>query len=406
MLTALQIKGFKPSRGVYRKADINGLYLTVYPNGKKKWEFRFVSPTNSKRRTLRLGDLDFLSLSQARDEVFALNKMLCQGLDPIEEKRKLEFEKKKELEIEQRLNSRIIFAQLYEEFAAFCSTSFGGNAPRWVPYTRQKHDERFGNHVLPYIGVKAVEDITEDDITEILLAIQSRGTLSIRDKVRQVLSSVFQFAFDKKYCQKNVMKFLPVSVFIKQEVNHFKHLTTDVELRDFLYQISNLNASFEVTCAIKLGIMFFLRPSELVSLRWVDVDFNERLANVYSSKIKQNHLVPLSDQAIELLLNLRSFTGHSQFVFLSSYNPYSHISRDSLGNALRRHGITNVHPHGFRHTASTILNEMGFNGDAIELQLSHKTLGVRGIYNKAQRLDERRSLMQAWADHLVKLGWK
>lgn len=406
MLTALQIKGFKPRVGVYRKADIKGLYLTVYPNGKKKWEFRFVSPAYNKRRTLRLGDVEFLSLSDARDEVLVLNKMLYQGLDPIEEKRKVELERKQQSEIEYRFNNRITFAQLYEEFATFCSTSFGGSLPRWMPYTRQKHDERFGNHVLPYIGVKAVEDITEDDITEILLAIQARGTLSIRDKVKQVLSAVFQFAFDKKYCQKNVMKFLPVSVFVKPEVNHFKHLTTDIELKDFLYQISNINASYEVACAIKLGIMFFLRPSELVGIRWADVDFNERVANVYSSKIKQNHLVPLSDQSIELLLNLQSFTGHSEYVFLSSYNQNCHISRDSLGNALRRHGIMNIHPHGFRHTASTMLNEMGFNGDAIELQLSHKTLGVRGIYNKAQRLDERKSLMQAWADHLVKLGWK
>jgi len=304
------------------------------------------------------------------------------------------------------LDNRITFAQLYHEFGVFCSSSFGGGEPRWMPYTQQKHDERFANHVLPFIGGMPVAEITEDNITNLLLAIQARGTLSIRDKVKQVLTSIFQYAFDKKYCQRNVMKFLPVSIFAKRESNHFKHITTDKELSEFLYQTSSIQASFEVVCAIRLGIMFFLRPSELVGMRWNDVDFEGRVADVYSSKIEKIHTVPLSTQAIDLLTSLYGLTGHSPYVFLSSYsNNAEPISRDSLGNALRRNGIKNIHPHGFRHTASTMLNEMDFSADAIELQLSHKVQGVRGVYNKAQKLDERRILMQAWSDHLQKLGW-
>lgn len=405
MLTTLQVKGFKPLAIVYRKADINGLYLTIYPNGNKKWELRFVSPATNKRRSLRIGDFQYLSLSDARNEVIRLNQVLSQGIDPIEAKQAEELQVQQQAQAQYQLMNRVTFAQLYNEFGKFCTSSFGRGEPRWMPYTQQKHDERFANHVLPFIGDKAVEDVTEDDITSLLMAIQARGTLSIRDKVKQVLSSVFQYAFDKKYCDKNVMKFLPVSIFAKKKVNHFKHITTDKELRVFLSQTSNIQASLEVVCAIRLGIMFFLRPSELVGLRWAGVDFKQKEVVVYSSKIKQLHTVPLSTQAIELLTMLYGLTGHSPYVFLSSYNNGSHISRDSLGNALRRHGITNIHPHGFRHTASTMLNEMGFSADAIELQLSHKVQGVRGVYNKAQKLDDRRALMQAWADHLQELGW-
>lgn len=406
MLTSLQIKGFKPLNTIYRKADINGLYLTIYPNGNKKWEFRFNSPILNKRRTLRVGDFQYLSLSDARSEVIKFNQMLEQGIDPIEEKQSRQFDIQQQAEEQFQFDNRINFSQLYHEFVVFCTSSFGGSQPRWMPYTQQKHDERFSNHVLPFIGAMAVEDITEEHITSILLAIQERGTLSIRDKVKQVLSAVFQYGFDKKYCQKDVMKFLPVSIFAKQEVKHFKHLTTDSELSEFLYQTSNIQASFEVVCAIRLGIMFFLRPSELVGLRWEDIDFHEGVAVVFSTKIQKSHVVPLSNQAKEVLTMLYGLTGHSPYVFLSSYGNGNHISRDSLGNALRRAGIVNIHPHGFRHTASTMLNNMGFGSDAIELQLSHKTQGVRGIYNKAQKLDERRSLMQAWSDHLQKLGWR
>lgn len=406
MLTALQIKNLKPETRVYRKPDYNGLYLTVYPNSNKKWEYRYTSPITNKRRTYRIGDQAIVSLSQARNESIRLKQLISQGIDPVDQKREAEFQKQQEAQIQQQLDNRKTFVQVYEEFANFCTTSFGGSSARWTDYTRQKHDERFANHVLPEIGEIPVEEVTEDHIVSILLAIQKRGTLSIRDKVKQVLNALFQYAFDKKYCNKNVMKFLPESIFVKPEVNHFKHLTTDKELSQFLRQLSSAQASFEVLCAIRLGVMFFLRPGELVGMRWDEVDFTEGVVTVFSSKIKKEHIVPVSDQARQLLMNLNHFTGHSPYVFLSSYGSgrYRHISRDSLGNTLRRSGIDYIQPHGFRHTASTMLNEMGFDSDVIELQLSHKISGVRGVYNKAQKLRERKALMQAWSDHLQQLG--
>jgi integrase len=406
MLTALQIKNLKPESTVYRKSDMNGLYLTIYPNGHKKWDFRYTSPVSNKRRTFRVGDQAFMSLSDARSEVIRLHQMISQGIDPVDQKREADYQRQQEAQIQQQRDNRKTFVHLYEEFANFCTTSFGGSSARWTDYTRQKHDERFANHVLPEIGEIPVEEVTEGHIVSILLAIQKRGTLSIRDKVKQVLNALFQYAFDKKYCNKNVMKFLPESIFVKPEVNHFKHLTTDKELSQFLQQLSSAQASFEVLCAIRLGVMFFLRPGELVGMQWHDVDFTEGVVTVFSSKIKKDHIVPMSDQAKQLLMNLNHFTGHSPYVFLSSYGSgrYRHISRDSLGNTLRRSGIDYIQPHGFRHTASTMLNEMGFDSDVIELQLSHKISGVRGVYNKAQRLKDRKALMQAWSDHLEQLG--
>lgn len=253
MLTALQIKNFKPESIVYRKSDMNGLYLAIYPNGHKKWDFRYTSPVSNKRRTFRVGDQAFMSLSDARSEVIRLHPMISQGIDPVDQKREVEFQNQQQLQRQQKFDNRIKFFQLYHEFAGFCTTSFGGAGARWTDYTRQKHDERFVNHVLPEIGELPVEEVTENHIVSVLLAIQERGTLSIRDKVKQVLNALFQYAFDKQYCNKNVMKFLPESIFVKSEVNHFKHLTTDKELGLFLRQLSNVHASFEILSAI----MFF-----------------------------------------------------------------------------------------------------------------------------------------------------
>lgn len=143
MLTALQIKNLKPETRVYRKPDYNGLYLTVYPNSNKKWEYRYTSPITNKRRTYRIGDQAIVSLSQARNESIRLKQLISQGIDPVDQKREAEFQKQQEAQIQQQLDNRKTFVQVYEEFANFCTTSFGGSSARWTDYTRQKHDERF-----------------------------------------------------------------------------------------------------------------------------------------------------------------------------------------------------------------------------------------------------------------------
>ena len=120
-------------------------------------------------------------------------------------------------------------------------------------------------------------------------------------------------------------------------------------------------------------------------------------------KMKRVFVIPLSNQAISILESLVPYTGHTDYVFYSSYRTGRPISTESLGNALRRNGIDEINPHGFRHTASTALNEMGFDADEIELQLSHVVKGTRGVYNKAEKIPQRMKLMQAWADHLDEL---
>lgn len=175
----------------------------------------FIRRLLSKRRSLRIGDFQYLSLSDARSEVIRFNQMLAEGIDPIDERQSHQFKIQQQAEEKFQFDNRINFSQLYHEFVVFCTSSFGGSQPRWMPYTQQKHDEHFSNHVLPVVGAMAVEDITKEHITSILLAIQERGTLSIRDKVKQVLSAVFQYGFDKKILSKRCYEILACIDFCK-----------------------------------------------------------------------------------------------------------------------------------------------------------------------------------------------
>jgi integrase len=203
-----------------------------------------------------------------------------------------------------------------------------------------------------------------------------------------------------------VAKYISDALFIRHEANHYKHVTTEAELKGLLKKIKDIKATFEVKACLKLAILTFARPSEVAGLKWSEVNIEENYIEKEQGAMKQRRsfIIPLSRQSLMILDMLRPVTGHTDFVFYSPYGTGKPISTASLTNALRRNGIDEVSPHGFRHTASTALNELGFNADEIELQLSHVIQGVRGVYNKAEKLKQRFTLMQAWADHLDRLS--
>ncbi|MEA3404425.1 MAG: site-specific integrase [Pseudomonadota bacterium] len=157
-----------------------------------------------------------------------------------------------------------------------------------------------------------------------------------------------------------------------------------------------------------MALLIFTRPGEVAKLKWSEVDLENRqiVKEASAMKMKRVFVIPLSNQAVSILESLMPYTGHTDYVFYSSYRTGRPISTESLGNALRRNGIDEINPHGFRHTASTALNEMGFDADEIELQLSHVVKGTRGVYNKAEKIPQRMKLMQAWANHLDELKAK
>jgi integrase len=404
------IKTFKATEGRVLKADggMKGLILEVMPSGTKFFRFRYKFDGNRKMMTL--GEYPALSLKTARQYVNDARELLASNTDPIEAKKKAKEGRLTQAEASQADRKKQSFKQAYDAFCKFKTTVFGDNKPTWNYKTLKKHNERFSNYVLPIMGARLLEDLTEVDLEECLLAIQAHGTLSNRDKVRTVLNGLFGWAYGQRYAHnqerwisRNVSKYISDDVFHKHASKQYKHLTEPKEIKELLVQLGDLRATLEVKTAVQLAVHIFVRPSNVVGMRWEQVDFEEGVIRYHLDEMKMDKafILPMSQQVVAMLKEIEPLTGHSDYVFLSPRGSAGKpISRDSLSNSFRRNGIVNVQPHGLRHTASTALNNLGFNGDVIELSLAHVTGGVRGIYNKSDRLEQRKELMGAWSDYL------
>lgn len=409
MLTDTAIQKQKPKDKPYRLSDRDGLYLLIEPTGKKKWQFRFTWETDGKKQRpwQSLGSYPLVTLRQARALALESRVLLEKGINPIHYRKDVAA---KEKAVSNDLSashsaSELSFKQVYDEYCRFKSTSHGQSKPAWQYDTLKKHNERFYNFVLPVLGEVPIQGISESDLRDVLLAIQDHGTLVNRNKVKTVFNGLFDYAAGKGYIKNNIAALIPKSVFVKHEPKNYKHVTTEQEFSSVVRKLKNIKASYEVVQAIRFALLVFLRPVNVVSLQWNQIDFENRLITISAEEMKQSRdfIIPISTQVHRVLDDMLSLTGHTDFVFYSPYSTGKPISRDSLGNALRRNGITEISPHGFRHTASTILHERGYGTDAIELQLSHVIGGVKGVYNKAQYLEQRREMMQDWGNYIDSL---
>lgn len=413
-LTDVQIKAFKPETKRYLKPDGEGLNLAVSPKGLKSWVLRY--RFQGKADMLTIGEYGSrpgqLTAKQARLAKDNAKLLIERGIDPKHHKPYLQavdvveaIKRSQDVDSEPLLE-KITFSALYDEYCRFKTTSFGERKPAWEYGTLKKHNERFQRYVLPILSDKAVHELTEDDLEQCLLEVQKHGALVSRNKIRTVFNGMFDYAKGKKYADRNIAKYISDSLFAKHKETHYKHVTTEAELRSVVNSIEAISASYEIKQCLRLGLLIFARPSEVSQLKWSHVDIENMVITKPASDMKKNFrefVIPLSAQAAEILREIKPLTGHTTYVFYSPYGTGKAISSNSLANALKRNGVNEVNPHGFRHTASTMLNEMGFSPDAIELQLSHVIGGVRGVYNKAQKLEERSKMMQVWADFIDSL---
>lgn len=400
-LTNIKVKNSKVDEGKNTKtlSDSNGLYLKVDKKSNKTWIFRFTF--NGERKTQGLGSYPAVSLLAARKQALESKELVAKGINPIEHKTEL----KKQATASENLsadNNHIKFRDVYDEFCKFKTTAYGSNEPAWQYQTLKKHNERIFKYVMPELGNKNLDSITEPQIRKVLLQIQSHEVLGSLKKIKGVLNGMFDYALGKNYTSVNPVIQIPKSVFAEHKPKNFKYLTTIEEVQTFLTTLDSIQASYQVQQALRFGILTFLRPTNIVNLKWSQIDFKSNLITIDAAEMKSNKefLIPLSTQVVALLNEIRPLTRHTEYVFCSPHSIGKPISRDSLSNALRRNGIDNISPHGFRHTASTILHDEGFSSDVIEAQLSHEIPGVKGVYNKAKYLEQRKELLQLWSDKL------
>lgn len=406
------LKNLKPEVKRYRKTDAGcaGLFIEVTPNGKKNWGFRF----RLDKKTFNMGlkaSYPYMTLAEARAKVDEHRSLLARGINPQEQR---DAEDAKRAEESKPLLEAVTFKQAYEDYCRFKTAKVGSNAPQWSYETLKKHNNRMYKHVMPSLGERIVHELTERDLEQVLLAIQEHGTLSNRDKVRSLFTGLFDWVAykirdpdtDKPLMDRNIALYIAKAPFYKHESKPFKHVKSIDDLKSVVQGIHLMSCSYEVKMAIKLAMLLFLRPSNIVKMRWEQIDFENTLVTYTAEdmKMREDFTTPLPRQAIEILKELECLTGHSPYVFLSPYGSGGKpIVRDALSSALRRNGITEISPHGFRHSASTLLNDAGHGADEIEAQLSHSISGTRGIYNRANYVDRRRLLLQQWADILDEL---
>ena len=401
-LTDRKILNARSKDKQYKLFDGKGLFIVVHPNGSKyfRWEYTF----DEKRKTLALGVYPQTTLKQARYERLEAQKLVIDGSDPVEVRRDIKSQKKQLLKAKKR----------EDQF------SFENVATEWWKKQSRNQTEKHAqealrslkNHVFPQIGFKHIDEISLIEVKTLLLDMEAQGKSETAHRIQQRLRSVFQFAIMQEWTERNpaadLQKLLnPVK---KQKM---KALPLN-EFPIYLQRLDEKNNELHLVTrvALKLVLMLFVRTNELIGARWEEIDFENATWRIPAErmKLRVEHLVPLPKQALSLLQDLKMITGDSEFVFPGDRNPKQPMSNNTLlyGGIYRMGYRSRATIHGFRSLASSILNESGkWNPDAIERQLAHSEKDqVRAAYNRAKYLDERRMMMQWYADHLDKLKLK
>jgi integrase len=258
---------------------------------------------------------------------------------------------------------------------------------------------RLEKDVFRHIGHLPISDIKPKDIVAIMRGIEGRGAPNVAQRINQYCNNIFNYAIQGAICEVNPAQ--ACSKLIKlPPIQHRSHLA-EGELPGFMDKVSKAKPS-KMNLAVKLLALTFVRPGELRQAKWEEIDEQKALWSIPAARMKmgRDHVVPLSRQALKVLKELRSLTGRSEYLF-HGQKVTKPVSDVALINAVKAMTGDKASPHGFRHTASTILNEQGYNADHIEIQLAHvEENKVRGTYNKAQYLEQRKVMMQDWADFL------
>lgn len=396
-LKHLQIVNAKYKGKTIKLGDGNGLYVHINQAGKYfRYNYRF----NGKYKTLSYGVFDILSLEEARTKHKEAKALLTKGIDPMANKQEIQQEEKNKLE-----NTFKDWALKWHKERS--TLPHGQKGQPWSENHSFKTLDSLEKDVFPHIGNKPITDIGIDEIRSLLKAIEQRGALDMLKRVRSRCNAVFRYAMVNSHGKVTFNPVEPLKLsehFATARTQNYKHLKSN-EVGEFLRKLDGYGGMI-TKLAFQFHIYTGARPIETRLVEWKDINFIAKTWNVPAEKMKMNypHIVPLSKQIIELLIVMKKLTGDEKYIFIGT-QPNKPISEGTFARMINRLGYSGkCTAHGFRHTASTILNGQGFSPDAIERQLSHKDQDkVRGAYNHADYLPERVKMMQWYADYLDKL---
>lgn len=387
------VRKLKPEQQSRKYADGQGLFLFVNSNGTKSWRFRY-RDINGKEKEMTFGTYPELSLAEAREKRLEQRRLVINGIDPIAEK-KGTVEK-------QRAIHRNTFQVVAEEWHEL-------NRQKWTARYATSVTFRLKKYGYPNFGDRPVSEITTLEILSVLRAIEKNGSYVLAHRILQYFASIFRFAVITQRVKYNPCNDLK-SVLVTGKVKHYPTIKI-TELPEFINQLDNHLTTETNKLAIKLLMLTFVRQGELRRAKWEYFDIEKRIWCIPAEimKMKRDHLVPLSKQAIAILNQLKDISGSGEYLFPTKNKmKYPYMNENVINNILHDMRYKDrLVAHGFRSLASTTLNELGFASDVIEKQLAHEERNkVRAAYNRAEYLPQRIELMQAWADHIDRVCLK
>ena len=384
MLTDAKIRQARPQDRPYKLTDSHGLYVEVKPNGSKLWRYRY--RIAGKENIYALGQYPVVSLSDARTERDNARQLVKRGVHPAHNR-----QNKKASQLANNANTFEAVAREWTE----------QNKNRWSPGYLKQILRFLELDAFPYIGQLPIRSIVAADLLAVVRRVEKRDATTIALLLRQWFSAIFRYAAATLRADTDPAAALRGAIQ-RPPVKHHQPLK---DIPTFIKKIDEYGGYRTTQIALRLALLVFVRPGELRKAKWEEIDLDKALWRIpdFNTKKRRTHIVPLSKQAIKLLKELHTLTGGQAYLFPNCRRAKTCMTGTTLNRSLERMGYAGeFSAHGFRATASTMLNEMGtYRPDAIERQLAHMDKNsIRGIYNNAEYIAERREMMQQWADYL------
>jgi len=391
-LTATEVKQAKPAEKAIKLTDGGGMYLLVHPKGAKYWryDYRF----SGKRKTLALGVYPEVSLKEAREKHQDARKELSKGIDPGNE-RKVE-----------KLTRHLAAA---ESFEAVAREWFNQIMPEKSKSYRERTGRILEKDLYPFLGSRPIASVTAPELLATLRRIEDRGANDIAHRAKQTAGQIFRYAVATGRAERDPSGDLKGALKPRRKKKHHAALIDPADVGRLLVAIDGFQGTPVVKTALRLSPLLFQRPGEIRHMEWAEIDWEAKRWEIPAEKMKmkQPHIVPLSQQALEILRELHPLTGRGKYVFPSARGASRCLSENGVRTALRTLGYDNetMTPHGFRAMARTLLDEvLDYRVDWIEHQLAHAVRDPNGrAYNRTKHLEGRAKMMQEWADYLEEL---
>ena len=406
-LTDTKIKALKPRDKNYTLSDGQGLQLLVKPTGSKLWEFRYTSPTILKRRKTSFGTYPTTSLKSAREKRNKLLKLIDDSIDPLEKKENDTMAIKEEV-----VKKENTFYKVSQEW--------------WQNYEKEvsepyhvKLGKALENYIYPFIEKQPMDEIKRKDILEIIMDLKKRDLLETAKRVFILLNQIFRYAVVMEKTPHNIIADLDLKIIVGRiERKNYATFTDDEDIKGLLLSIDEYSGDYTTKMALKMLPYVFVRSFNIRHCEWSEINFTDKtwVIPAQKMKVKEEFILPLPPQVIDILTEMKKYSGSGEYVFPSFRAKDKPMSDNTLISAIRRMGYTKDEfvPHGFRAMFSTIAYEKAneedghnYTCEVIEALLAHKeTNKVKGAYNRSKYIKPMKGLIEWYADYLDELKIK